>query len=117
MTLREHVVSGGHDIRAAIDETYNAAADKKRQCDSKTWRCTFRGKDVVLSDAAKKVILWVDRFKSVGDVVANAAPIYAGLPWAGIRVILEVGRRKPNYRVSKCRGLIVCRLRCLSNAK
>jgi hypothetical protein len=88
--LHEHGVAGTHDIRTAVDETYNAASNKKQQCDDKRWRWTFRGKDVVLRDEAEKVILWIDRFKPVGDIAANAAPVYVGLPWAGIRMILEV---------------------------
>jgi len=35
-------------------------------------------------------MLWLDRFKSVGDVVANVAPLHVGVPWAGVRILLEV---------------------------
>ena len=45
-----------------------------------------------LGDEADKVLLWLDRFKSVGDIAVNADPIHAGLPWAGIRLLLEVRR-------------------------
>jgi hypothetical protein len=37
-----------------------------------------------------KVLQLLDRFKSAGDVAANVDPVHIGLPWAGIRVILEV---------------------------
>jgi hypothetical protein len=43
-----------------------------------------------LQDEADKVILWLDRFKQVGDIAVNADQIHAGLPWAGIRLLLEV---------------------------
>lgn len=33
---------------------------------------------------------WLDRFKQVGDVGSNADPVHIGLPWAGIRFLLEV---------------------------
>lgn len=42
-----------------------------------------------LWDEADKVMLWLDRFKQVGDIAVNADPIHAGLPWAGIRLLLE----------------------------
>jgi len=45
-----------------------------------------------LWDEADKVMLWLDRFKQVGDIAVNADPIHAGLPWAGIRLLLEVCR-------------------------
>ena len=39
---------------------------------------------------ADKVLLWLDRFKSVGDIAVNVDPIHAGLPWAAIRLLLEI---------------------------
>ena len=113
-TLLQHGVAGTNDIEAAVEETYKIALDKKKQCDDKKWRWTYQGKDVVLRDEAQKVILWVDRFKTVGDVAANAAPIYAGLPWAGIRMILEVIHSGSTILP---RVLIASRLRCLRIAK
>ena len=89
-TLHDHCVSGIQDIRVAVEEAYNAAGDQKRLCEGKRWQWKFRGRNIILRDEADKVLLWLDRFKSVGDVVANVAPLHAGLPWAGIRMILEV---------------------------
>src|SRR5271170_349505 len=54
----------------------------------KRWTLTFRGHTIALRKEADKV---VDKFKQVGDIVVNADPIHAGLPWAGIRLLLEVG--------------------------
>lgn len=50
----------------------------------------IRGRPVILREEADKVIVWLDRFKAVGDIAMNADPIHAGLPWAGIRLLLEV---------------------------
>lgn len=44
----------------------------------------------MLRDQADKIIHWIDRFKAVGDVAVNADPIHAGLPWASLRLLLEV---------------------------
>jgi len=44
----------------------------------------------LLRDKADKVMLWLDRFKSAGDEVANVAPLHVGLLWAGVRMLLEV---------------------------
>jgi hypothetical protein len=43
----------------------------------------YKGRQVYLSKQ-------VDKYKSAGDVGANVDPVHIGLPWAGIRVILEV---------------------------
>lgn len=45
---------------------------------------------MTLREEADKVLLWLDRLKQVGDITVNADPIHAGLPWAGIRLLLEV---------------------------
>lgn len=116
-TLQEHGIDGTSDVRAAVDEAYIAASNKKQQCDDKKWRWRFQGREVVLRDEAEKVMLWMDRFKSVGDIAANAAPVHAGLPWAGIRMILEVINRQHSSCSSHSRVLIAYRLRCLNIAK
>jgi hypothetical protein len=51
---------------------------------------TFRGCIVRLRDEADNAMLWLDRFKQIRDIAVNADPIHAGLPWVGIRLLLEV---------------------------
>lgn len=67
-----------------------AAKEKQRSCLEKRWVFAFRGRTIVLKEEANKVIRWLNRFKAVGDIVANADPVHVGLPWAGIRLLLEV---------------------------
>lgn len=88
--IQDSLGQGSQDIRVVVQQSYDAAQSHKHQCENKRWRWSFRGQDVILREKAEKVIIWLDRFKSVGDVVANIAPLHVGLPWAGIRVILEV---------------------------
>ena len=47
-----------------------------------------KGRQVYLFDQVNKVVQLLDKFKAVGDVVANVDPVHVGLPWAGIRAIL-----------------------------
>jgi hypothetical protein len=37
-------------------------------------------------------LAWLDKFKQVGDVAVNFDPHHAALPWAGVRLMLEVCR-------------------------
>nr|POF14168.1 hypothetical protein CFP56_03192 [Quercus suber] len=76
--IRAHVTV---DISTTIQAAYNAAEKQKNACKEKRWPG---------SDKADKVLRWLDRFKSVGDVIANVDPVHVGLPWAGIRILLEV---------------------------
>lgn len=88
--IRRHLAVNTSDITSAVDQAYNAALGQKQVCESKRWRWSFRGKEIVPREEAEKVLRGLDRLKSVGDVAANVDPLHVGLPWAGIRVILEV---------------------------
>lgn len=89
-TVEEHILTTVNDIDSALRVAFNAAQDKQMLCEDKRWTFTFRGHTVRLRDEADNVILWLDRFKHVGDIAVNVDPIHAGLPWAGIRLLLEV---------------------------
>ncbi len=41
----------------------------------------------------EKIVVWVRKFKAVGDIAVQYDPAHASLPWAGVRLILQVGRR------------------------
>lgn len=44
----------------------------------------------------------LEKFKSVGDVVANVDPLHVGLPWAGIRAVLEVNHHPESSFLYVC---------------
>ena len=94
-TINDNLLGGAHEIESALDGAYKAAAEKQELCEAKRWTWTVGGKVIGLRDEADKVMLWLDRFKTVGDIAVNADPVHAGLPWAGIRLVLEVRIRRP----------------------
>jgi hypothetical protein len=67
-----------------------AAKAKQKICDDERWNFQFKGYTVSLRDTADKVIIWLEKFKAIGDIAVNADPVHAGLPWAGIRLLLQV---------------------------
>jgi hypothetical protein len=73
-----------------IQTIFEAVKGKKKVCEEKSWKVTINGKEVALSDVADKVCNWLDRFKQIGDITVNVDPMHAGLPWAGIRLLLQV---------------------------
>ena len=89
-TIEENLLSSSREIHTAVEDAYRAALSQKQVCEDKRWRWSFRGRNVVLRDEADKVLAWLDKFKTIGDIVANVDPVHIGLPWAGIRTILEV---------------------------
>lgn len=89
-TLQEYTFHNASDINLALEQALAAAKEKQRCCIEKRWTFTFTGRTVILKDKADKVVGWLNRFAAVGDVVANVDPVHVGLPWAGIRLLLEV---------------------------
>lgn len=77
-------------IDAAFDEVHTRARELQRRCKIKKWSWNYKGRPVYLFEQVDKVLLLLNKFKAVGDIVANVDPIHVGLPWAGVRTILEV---------------------------
>jgi hypothetical protein len=43
-----------------------------------------------LRDVFEKLVRWIDLFKQIGDIAVQYDPTHASLPWAGVRLILQV---------------------------
>jgi hypothetical protein len=82
--------SNAISIDTALDESLGCARELQQRCTNKRWSWNYRGYQLYLTDQVDKVVQLLDQFKAVGDVVANVDPLHIGLPWAGIRTILEV---------------------------
>jgi ankyrin repeat domain-containing protein 50 len=68
-----------------------AVVEKKREeCDQKRWKFKLNGRQILLRDVAEKVIIWLNKFKEIGDVAVNFDPVHTALPWAGVRFLLQV---------------------------
>jgi hypothetical protein len=71
-----------------------SAAEKKRQlCLDKRWRFSRNGEQIILRDLCEKIVVWVNKFKEIGDVAAQCDPCHASLPWAALRLILQASRK------------------------
>lgn len=57
------------------------AEEKKEQCLRRRW--TIRkpnGGTLILRDVFEKIVVWVQKFKEVGDIVVQYDPVHASLP-------------------------------------
>lgn len=79
-----------NDIDATLVATLNTAGEKKRLCEERRWTFQLGKRTLVLRDEAEKVLRGLRKFKEVGDIIVNVDPLHAGLPWAAIRLLLEV---------------------------
>jgi len=52
----------------------------QQRCKIKRWSWNYKGRQVYLADQVDKVVRLLDKFKAVGDVVANVDPVHVGLP-------------------------------------
>ncbi|KAJ5395554.1 uncharacterized protein N7487_009857 [Penicillium crustosum] len=62
---------------------------KREICDKKSWTFRCGDRTVQLRDTAGKVLDWLDKFKAAGDIASNVDPLHAGVPWAGIRFLIQ----------------------------
>jgi hypothetical protein len=86
----EHSPPGSASLDEMLNDILNAAQEKRRICEAKHWEVEFRGHRVILRKVADAVCDSLDKFKQIGDVVVNVDPLHAGLPWAGIRLLIQV---------------------------
>ena len=76
--------------RDTINTVQAAVQEKLDECIRKRWKYTrSNGQKVVLWDVLDKIMNWVNKFKSVGDIAVQYDPGHAALPWAAIRLILQ----------------------------
>ncbi|KAI7081408.1 WD40 repeat-like protein [Hortaea werneckii] len=104
-TIRGLLPPGFFGIDAAFDEAHSRATELRQRCANQTLKWTYKGRQIYLHDQVDKVLRFLDKFKSVGDVIANVDPVHVGLPWAGVRTILEVALSDSRQRDALVTGL------------
>jgi N-terminal domain of NWD NACHT-NTPase len=76
---------------AILNDVLVAVEAKKQRCMDKRWKYTKHNGDVViLRDVFEKMVGWVNKFREVGDMAVQYDTAHAALPWAGIRLLLQV---------------------------
>ncbi len=78
------------DRLTILTEILENVEAKKVICLSKGWKYKRNGKVVNVRDVLEKAVVWIQKFKDIGDIVVQYDPTHAALPWAGIRFLLQV---------------------------
>ena len=91
---RKLVAFDGQDRLDVISGLVDLVASAKENSIKKRWRFhrPGGGQTVILRDLFSKIVVWIDRFKEIGDIVVQYDPVHAALPWAGVRFLLQVKR-------------------------
>lgn len=84
----------GHTTRASpqlrlCDQVLSLAKEEEIKYRKDTWRSPGAGEVSVRAFFAQ-IASAVQRFVSVGDILAQIDPVHVGIPWAGVRMILLV---------------------------
>jgi hypothetical protein len=88
--ILEHSPPAVTNIKTTLDSLHKAVEAKHETCEEKRWVFNLNGQKMELSKLAQKVCVWLDKFKDIGDIVVNVDPLHAGVPWAAIRLFLQV---------------------------
>lgn len=74
-----------------LQDLHSITVKKRTECEDRRWKIKLNGRQIILRDLAEKIIMWIDKFKQIGDIAVNFDPVHASLPWAGVRFLFEVG--------------------------
>ncbi|KAF7552222.1 hypothetical protein G7Z17_g4483 [Cylindrodendrum hubeiense] len=76
---------------SAVDEMIRLVTEKQHQCEEKAWKTIKIGNhEFSFRDVAKRSIVWLNKFKEIGDTIVQYDPVHAALPWAAARFILQI---------------------------
>lgn len=70
-----------------IDDLVDLVSKKQEECESKFWRVSIGGENVVLRDYTTSIIAWLEK---AGDIAIQFAPPQASLPWSLIKSAMQV---------------------------
>lgn len=81
------IVGGRVDVVASV---FRVAQQRKDLCMRKRWSFkNGKGETIILRDVMERLVVWIDRFKAVGDIAVGADQSLMSLPWAAVRFLLE----------------------------
>lgn len=78
------------DVR--LQEIVEVVEQKKQDCIKKQWilYTNKAGERVPVRDVLAKVVGWIERFKEMGDTAVQFDPGHATIPWAVVKMLLQV---------------------------
>ena len=80
------------DRETLLGDILGILKEKQQECVQKRWRYTKNnGEEIVLREVFAKITYRVAKVKDVGDGLVQYDPHHAAIPWAAIRLVLQVG--------------------------
>ena len=89
-TLNLMNTSGSYvDTLSSLCDDLDQKLDQSKQ---KKLQIEIHGRPIIVQDVVSRTLDWINKFKEIGDIVVQYDPVHAALPWAGVRLLLEVSR-------------------------
>jgi len=85
-----------------LKEVKKKATDLQEQHAAKQRTFTWNGREIKIVDTASKLVKYIDKFASIGDIVIQYDPVHAALPWAGFRLLIQVSYAYIYIQHKKC---------------
>ncbi|ETS73751.1 hypothetical protein PFICI_14697 [Pestalotiopsis fici W106-1] len=74
-----------------LDEVLEAAKEKRQQCQDGQWKYKKSdGTVVVLRDVFDKMVKWLTKLQTIGDLVVQFDSTHLTIPWAAIKFFLAI---------------------------
>ena len=79
------------DATQTVNDVLKFVIQKQNECQEKSWKYkNAKGQVVYLQDIFSKVVKWLETFKQIGNTVSQYDPVHTALPWAGVRLLLQI---------------------------
>jgi len=88
---REEIRLKAAEKLTVLEEVLTAAKQKRDQCKDRQWKYKKSdGTVIVLCDVFDKMVKWLTKLEQIGDFVAQLDSTHLALPWAAIKLFLQV---------------------------
>lgn len=86
----QKTLQAGLELPFEFDELRITIDNTRRRAESK-WKVKgLHGREIDLHTHFDKIVVWIQRFVAIGDIIVQFDPAHAALPWAALRFVLEV---------------------------
>lgn len=103
---RQQIDTAQTDRRAVLNDVLTVVNEKQKVCLKKQWKFKRKnGETVALRDVLSKIVIWVNKFKEVGDTLVQYDPGHAALPWAAVRFVLQAAVNENEIHAAMLEGV------------
>ncbi len=76
ITIIHATTAATQPLSQSMNELVRVTKVKQEECKSTGYKFRFREKDILLDDIAEKIVIWLYRFKDIGDIAVNFDPVH-----------------------------------------